>query len=354
MITDEFVIPRWVKIEEGSTDNYARFFVEPFERGYGTTVGNSMRRVLLASLTGAAVTAIRVEEIQHEFSAIPGIEEDMTDVVLNFKKCNLSIKDGDSHIFSYSFSGKGEGTAGMVFEGQENIVCHNPDHVLFNSTNKTTTLTMEIKVAGGRGYVTSDKFELDHAPLGTIYLDASFSPVTKVNFQVEDARVGQTTDYDRLLLEVWTNGSITPEVAVREAADLLIDHFSIFSQQKTQAEEEAEAAAADDPGLMKTMSRPVEEMELSVRAANCLKAAEIATIGELVVRTETEMLAFHNFGKKSLDEIKVILETMGLSLGMNIGDKAEPSPVESSAEDTPDTSDTSASQEEAVADPIEE
>lgn len=345
MITDEFVVPRWVKIEEGSNEKYARFSVEPFERGYGTTVGNSMRRVLLASLTGAAVTAIRVEEIQHEFSAIPGIEEDMTDVVLNFKKCDLSLKEGDSHIFSFSFSGKGEGLAGQVFEGQDSIICHNPDHVLFNSTNKSTSLTMEIKVATGRGYVTSDKFELEHAPLGTIYLDATFSPVTKVNFQVEDARVGQMTDYDRLLFEVWTNGSITPQAAVREAADLLIDHFKIFSQQKTQEEEEAEAAGADDPGLMKTLARPVEEMELSVRAANCLKAAEIRTIGELVVRSETEMLAFHNFGKKSLDEIKVILETMGLSLGMNIGDNGQQGSVES------DTSDT---QEEAVAEPVEE
>ena len=156
MITEDFVIPRWVKVEEGSNARYARFSVEPFERGYGTTVGNSMRRVLLASLTGAAVTAIRVEEIQHEFSAIPGVEEDMTDVVLNFKKCDLSLKEGNSSIFSFSFSGKGECTAGHVFAGQDDIVCHEPDLVLFTSTNQSTSLTMEIKVAKGRGYVTSD------------------------------------------------------------------------------------------------------------------------------------------------------------------------------------------------------
>ncbi len=332
MITEDFVIPRWVKVEEGSDARYARFSVEPFERGYGTTVGNSIRRVLLASLSGAAVTAIRVEEIQHEFSAIPGVEEDMTDVVLNFKKCDLSLKEGNSCIFSFKFSGKGECTAGHVFADQDNVICHDPDMVLFTSTNASTSLTMEIKVAKGRGYVTSDKFELEHAPLGTIYLDASFSPVTKVNFEVVDARVGQTTDYDRLLLEVWTNGSITPEIAVREAADLLIDHLRIFSQQRTQEEEEADAAAADDPGLIKTLSRPVEEMELSVRAANCLKAAEIKTIGELVSRSEVEMLAYHNFGKKSLDEIKAILETMGLSLGMNIGDDGHQGEVEEAVE----------------------
>lgn len=354
MITDEFVIPKWVKIEKGSTEKYARFSIEPFERGYGTTVGNSMRRVLLASLPGAAVTAIRVENIQHEFSAIPGIEEDMTDVVLNFKKCDLSLKEGDSFIFSFSINGKGEATAGDVFAGQDNIVCHNPEHVLFTSTNKSTSIEMEIKVARGRGYVTSDKFELEHAPLGTIYLDASFSPVSKVNFEVEDARVGQRTDYDRLLMDVWTNGSITPEQAVREAADLLIDHLKIFSQQKTQEEEAAEAAAADDPGMMKTLARPVEELELSVRAANCLKAADISTIGELVGRSEAEMLGFHNFGKKSLDEIKVILETMGLSLGMNLGDNGHQDAPEGKAAAEIEAEIETEDEAKALVEPVEE
>ena len=209
-------------------------------------------------------------------------------------------------------------TAGDLFADQENVECFNPDLVLLTSTNAKTVLELEVKVARGRGYVTADKFELDHAPLGTIYLDANFSPVEKVNFLVEDARVGQMTDYDRLLLDVWTNGSIQPEDSVREAADLLIDHMRIFSQQKTHEEEAAELAPVEDLGLAKTMSRPVEEMELSVRAANCLRAAEIATIGELVSKTEPEMLAFHNFGKKSLDEIKAILDSMGLSLGMDL------------------------------------
>lgn len=322
MISEDFVIPTWVKIEDGFTDTYARFAVEPFERGYGTTVGNSMRRVLLASLSGAAVTAVRFENITHEFSAIPGVHEDLTTVVLNLKQCELSMTEGDSIIFTHVFKGVGELTAGDLFAGQDKAVCHNPDHVLLTSTNKTTKLELEIKVARGRGYVTADKFELDHAPLGTVYLDANFSPITKVNFLVEDARVGQTTDYDRLLLDIWTNGAIAPEDAVREAADLLIDHMRIFSQQKTEEEEAAEAVPSEDSDLMKTMARPVEELELSVRAANCLRAAEITTIGELVSKSEPEMLAFHNFGKKSLDEIKVILDSMGLSLGMNVTEVA--------------------------------
>ncbi len=317
MLAEDFVIPKWVKIDDGATQKYTRFIVEPFERGYGTTVGNSLRRVLLASLSGAAVTAVRVEGVQHEFSAIPGVEEDMTDVVLNFKKCDLSLNEGESLIFSYTFSGRGDCTVGDVFKGQDKIVCHKADHVIFTSTSDSTKLDMEIKVAKGRGYTTADKFELEHAPLGTIYLDASFSPVTKVNFQVEDARVGQTTDYDRLMLEIWTNGSLTPEQALREAANLLIEHLRIFAQQQSEDAHKALSGGGEDSELTRMMGRPVEDLELSVRAANCLKAAEIKTIGELISRSEAEMLAFHNFGKKSLDEIKSILETMGLSLSPN-------------------------------------
>ena len=339
MISEDFVIPKWVKIEDGANEKYARFAVEPFERGYGTTIGNSMRRVLLASLSGAAVTAIRLENISHEFSAIPGVEEDMTDVVLNIKQCHLSLKEGDSHIFTFHHKGEGDVTAGDMFGGEDKLICHNPELVLFTSTAKTTELEMEIKVASGRGYVTSDKFELEHAPLGTIYLDANFSPVLKVNFLVEDARVGQMTDYDRLLLDVWTTGAISPEQAVREAADLIIEHMGIFSQQKTQEEEEAESGSGEDPAVLKIFSRPVEELELSVRAANCLKAAEIKTIGELVSREESEMLGFHNFGKKSLDEIKAILETMGLSLGMDVNGEV-PAAAEPAAEEEAVASDS--------------
>ncbi|MEK7795192.1 MAG: DNA-directed RNA polymerase subunit alpha [Candidatus Hydrogenedentota bacterium] len=315
MIAADFQLPKYVKVEAGSTDRYSRFVVEPFERGFGTTIGNSLRRVLLASLTGASVTAVRVEGINHEFSAIPGVKEDMTDVVLNLKQCQLRLKEEKSVIFSHSFKGHGEMTAGALFKGHEHIECFNPDLVVLTSVNKTTKLDMEIKVASGRGYVTAENFEFEHAPLGTIYLDAAFSPVTKVNFLVEDARVGQHTDYDKLVLDVWTTGAVTPEVALEQAADIIIQHLKIFSIASADEASTGGAGAAEDPELRRKLDRSVDELELSVRSANCLKAAGIRTIRDLVSYSESEMLGFQNFGKKSLDEINAILEMMGLSLG---------------------------------------
>ena len=326
MIAKEFVVPKWVKIDEGSTEQYARFVVEPFERGYGTTIGNALRRVLLASLEGSAVIAIKVEGIHHEFSAVPGVKEDVTDVVLNFKRCQLRLNSEEPLIFTFKHKGSGPVTAGMIFKGQ-NVDVFDPEHVIYTATSASHTIEMQVKVARGRGYLTADHFELEHAAIGTIYLDANFSPVTRVNFQVEDARVGQHTDYDRLILEVWTNGSISPDKAVEEAANLVIDHLKIFVQQRREESESPAIAGSDDPELARQLNRSVDELELSVRAANCLKAANIRSIGELVSRTEAEMLQFHNFGKKSLDEIKAILETMGLSLGMNVGITLPPPPV---------------------------
>ncbi|GMU91273.1 MAG: DNA-directed RNA polymerase subunit alpha [Candidatus Hydrogenedentota bacterium] len=318
MIAKELVTPKWVKIDEGATEQYARFVVEPFERGYGTTIGNALRRILLASLEGSAVIAIKIEGVQHEFSAIPGVKEDVTDVVLNFKHCQLRLNREEPLIFTFKHKGQGPVTAGMVFKGQD-VEVYNPDHLIYTATSASHTMEITIKVARGRGHQTAEQFELEHAAIGTIYLDASFSPVVRVNFQVEDARVGQRTDYDRLVLEVWTNGSISPEKAVEEASNLLIDHLKIFVHQRREESEGGGIPGIEDPELARTMNRSVDELELSVRAANCLKAANIRTIGDLVVRTEAEMLQFHNFGKKSLDEIKAILETMGLSLGMNVG-----------------------------------
>lgn len=318
MIAQDFVIPKFVKIDDGATGQYARYTVEAFERGYGTTIGNSLRRVLLASLEGSAVTAIRIEGIQHEFSAIPGVKEDVTDVVLNFKKSQLRLNRQEPIIFTFKHKGQGEVTAGEVFKDQD-IEVYNPEHVIFTCTNASSTIEMEIKVARGRGYQTADHFELEHAAIGTIYLDANFSPVARVNFSVEDARVGQRTDYDRLIMEIWTNGSITPETALEEAAALLMDHLKIFVHQRQEDDASGGSGGPEDPEMARTLGRPVEELELSVRAANCLKAANIRTIGDLVARNESEMLQFHNFGKKSLDEIKAILESLGLSLGMNVG-----------------------------------
>ncbi len=338
MIGKEFTIPRYVKFDENSTERYARITVEPFERGYGTTVGNSLRRVLLASLQGSAVTAIRIEGINNEFSAIPGVQEDATDIVLNLKRCELRLNRDEPLIFSFSWSGQGPVTVGEMFKDVD-VDVFNPDDVIFNSSSKSTKIEMEIKVARGRGYVTAENFELEHAPLGTVYLDANFSPVTKVNFQVEDARVGQMTDYDRLILDIWTNGSITPEQALEEASALLMDHLRIFVKQEKESDGLGGEGGAEDPEMLRTMARPVEELELSVRAANCLKAANIHTIGELVSRDENEMLQFHNFGKKSLDEIKALLETMGLSLGMQVNVPIAMAAVVEAADDDSDAGD---------------
>jgi len=328
MIARGFTIPQFVKFEEGATDRYARINVEPFERGYGTTVGNSLRRVMLASLEGSAVTAIRIDGVSHEFSAIPGVQEDVTDVVLNLKRCQIRLNRQDSLIFSFAHTGMGAVTAAEMF-GEQDIDVFNPEHVVFTATSKNTKISMEIKVANGRGYITAEHFELEHAPLGTVYLDANFSPVAKVNFQVEDARVGQMTDYDRLILDIWTNGSISPEKALEEASALLIDHLRIFVKQETEGSLAAMDAGVEDPELLRKLGRSVEELELSVRAANCLKAANIRTLADLVCRDEHEMLQFHNFGKKSLDEIKATLETMGLSLGMKVaGITPTPMPIE--------------------------
>jgi DNA-directed RNA polymerase subunit alpha len=329
MIAREFVIPKGMKIEEGATETEARFVVEPFEQGYGTTIGNSLRRVLLASLDGSAVIAVKVEGIQHEFSPIPGAKEDMTDLVLNLKRCHLRLNREEPLLFTYKHKGQGPVTAGMVFKDQD-VDVFNPDLVLYTATASSHAIEMTVKVARGRGYQTAEMFELEHAPIGTIYLDANFSPVTKVNFQVEDARVGQRTDYERLILHVWTNGAITPEKALEEASALLIDHLRIFVQQRIEVEEARPGVSTDDPDLMRTLNRSVDELELSVRAANCLKAANIRTLGDLVVRSEAEMLQFHNFGKKSLDEIKALLEGLGLSLGMNV---AVPATVGAADED---------------------
>ncbi len=321
MIANEFVTPKWVKLDEGSAETYARFQIEPFERGYGTTVGNALRRVLLASLEGSAVTALRIEGVEHEFSAIPGVKEDVTEVVLNLKRCDLRLESEEPVIFTFNHQGEGDITAGMVFK-DSGVGCFNPDQHVMTSTSDNTELQIDIKVARGRGYLTADNFELEHAAIGTVYLDANFSPVKRVNFLVEDARVGQKTDYDRLLLEVWTNGSITPDLAVQEAAQLLIDHFAIFVQQEGESKDDGAGFGAADPELLRLLARPIDELELSVRAANCLKAADIRTIGDLVVRNESEMLKFHNFGKKSLDEIKALLEPLGLQLGMTVGPAA--------------------------------
>ncbi len=341
MSEKEFSIPKLYRIEDGADAYYARIVAEPFERGYGTTVGNSLRRVLLASLEGSAVTAIRFEDIPHEFSAIPGVYEDTTDVVLNLKRCRIKLLEGESVIFSFKHHGEGVVTAADLFRGQK-IEVFNPDMVIFTATKKDTTVQMEIKVARGTGYMTAEQFEFEHAPLGTIYLDANFSPVTKVNFFIEDARVGQMTDYDRLIMDIWTDGSVTPEEALRASAALLIKHFEIFARSLDAAGGDSGDGLAENTELMRQLSRSVDELELSARSANCLKAARIATIGQLVAHEEGEMLKFQNFGKKSLDEIKSILEGLNLSFGMKVNIPKSPLLEARSGDDVSDDEDADA------------
>ncbi|HOV33330.1 MAG TPA: DNA-directed RNA polymerase subunit alpha [Candidatus Hydrogenedens sp.] len=318
MVANDFIIPDVVQFDPTSNDRYARIIVEPFERGYGITVGNSLRRVLLASLEGSAITAINIEGIYHEFSAIPGFKEDVTDLVLNLKRCQISLKQGDSLIFPYEYKGGSDTIyAKDLFEGQP-VDALNPEHVIAIPVRPDSKLKMEIKVSRGRGYVPAEELELGHAERGTIYLDVNFSPVTKVNFQVEDARVGQKTDYDRLILEIWTNGSITPELALEEASSLLIEHLRIFvKQEKLEIKTEEEGKEEDEEQVIKSLfMKPVEQVEFPQRALNCFHRANIQTLGDLVAYTEESLSNLPNLGTTTIAKVKEILEKMGLTLGM--------------------------------------
>ncbi len=317
MVANDFIIPDVVQFDPASNDRYARIIVEPFERGYGITVGNSLRRVLLASLEGSAITAINIDGIYHEFSAIPGFKEDVTDLVLNLKRCQISLKQGDSLIFPFEYKGGSDAIyVKDLFEGQPVDVL-NPEHVIAVPVRPDAKLKMEIKVSRGRGYVPAEELELGHAERGTIYLDVNFSPVTKVNFQIEDARVGQKTDYDRLILEIWTNGSITPELALEEASSLLIEHLRIFvKQEKSEVMAEEGEENKEEQVIKSLFKKPVDQVEFPQRALNCFHRANIQTLGDLVAYTEESLSRLPNLGSNTISKIKEILEQMGLSLGM--------------------------------------
>ena len=327
MVAKDFNIPEVVQFDSSSNDRYARIIVEPFERGYGVTVGNALRRVLLASLEGSAITAINIDGIYHEFSAIPGFQEDVTDLVLNLKRCQIALNQGDSLIFSFQHEGEDIIHAKDLFHGQP-IDVFNPDHVIAVPVRSDAKLKMEIKVSRGRGYIPAEELELGHAERGTIYLDASFSPVTKVNFLVEDARVGQKTDYDRLILEIWTNGSITPELALEQASSLLIDHLRIFvKQEKVEVKREDEEESEEDIVEIKMntlLLKPIEQVEFPQRALNCFKKAGIQNLGDLVVYTEDSLSKLPNLGATTIEKVKETLQKLGLSLGMKKGQSASP------------------------------
>ena len=308
---------------ETLTDKYGRFYAQPFERGFGTTIGNALRRVLLSAIEGAAVTAVKIEGVLHEFQSIPGVVEDATDIILNLKQIPFKLNgDGPKAIYLKADQ-PGVITSGMVeADGDVEVLDKN---VYIATVSEGGKLDMEMRLKRGRGYVSADKNFDEDLGLGFIPIDSVHSPVRKVNYTVEAARLGQITDYDKLDIEIWTNGSIAPADSLGLAAKLLKDHMTIFIN--FEEELEAESSREEKPLIKnENLNRSVEELELSVRSYNCLKNANIQTIGELVQKTEAEMLKTKNFGRKSLNEIKEILGTMGLSLGMKIDDQGNAIP----------------------------
>jgi len=318
MLWKGFQRPKRLEFErETLNERFGRFYAQPFERGFGTTVGNAMRRVLLSSIEGAAVTAVKIEGVLHEFSPIQGVVEDATDIILNLKQIPIKVHAEGAKTLTLRALKPGEVRARDI-EADADVEILEPDaHIA--TVSEGGKLEMELRIRRGRGYIAADKNFDEDLGIGWIPIDSVHSPVKKVNYVVEAARIGQTTDYDKLTLEVWTNGAVTPRDAVSLAAKLIRDHFTIFVGM-----DEAGDAPLEGAGLEPTASanehldKSVEELELSVRSYNCLKNANIRTLRELVQKTEGEMLKTKNFGRKSLNEIKEILQTMGLSLGMRV------------------------------------
>ncbi len=319
----ELIKPRRLEVDPDShSTTYGKFACEPLERGFGTTLGNALRRVLLSSLRGAAITGINIQDVYHEFSAIQGVLEDVTEILLNLKQVRLKfITDG---VKTLHLEVKGESTVKAGdFRTDGTVEILNPEqHIATLSTDGQ--LLMELTAKSGKGYVPAEANKEEGQSIGFIPLDASFSPIRKVNYVVTQARVGQRTDYDKLTLEVWTDGSLTPESAVAYAAKILKEQLTLFINFEEEAEDLDEKAPEQPPIMNENLYRGVNELELSVRAANCLRNANIRWIGELVQKSEQEMLKTKNFGRKSLNEIKEILQEMGLQLGMKLDNFAPP------------------------------
>jgi DNA-directed RNA polymerase subunit alpha len=312
-----FEIPKKLECEQaGLTPTYGKFIAEPFEKGFGTTLGNSLRRVLLSSIEGAAITSVRIEGALHEFSAIDGVVEDVSQIVLNLKRLVLKYHGKGPKKVIIDVDKKGEVTAKDI-QADETIEIISPSHHIATLT-KDSRFFVEMEVGRGRGYVPADRNKQEGSPIGVIPIDSIFSPVTRVNFDTEEARVGQFTDYDKLILEIFTNGAMSPEEALLYASNILQRHLDIFVNYGELPEEEEEEEEEEDREFLDMINKPITELELSVRSANCLEAANIKSIGDLIRKTEAQMLKYKNFGKKSLSEINAILSTMGLALGMDI------------------------------------
>ena len=315
MMWKGFQRPNRLEVDEES-GNYGRFTAQPLERGWGTTVGNALRRVLLSSIEGAAITGVKIDGVEHEFTAMPGVVEDVTDVILNLKSLAIRMHDDGPRTLVLDAKAKGLVTAD-AFEDDAQVEILNPEAPVATLADGGR-LRLEATVTKGRGYVPADRNFDSEAPIGTIPLDSAHSPVRRVNYHVEAARVGQATDYDKLVLEVWTNGTITPRDAVGVAAVLLREHLNIFVNLETEEGSGATGPEIPQSELDALLDTNVEELELSVRSANCLKNAGIRTLRELVQKTEKEMLETKNFGRKSLNEIKEILREKGLAFGMKL------------------------------------
>jgi len=315
----DFQMPKRLECEESSyTNTYGKFIAEPFERGYGVTLGNSLRRVLLSSIEGSAVTTVKFEGVSHEFSTIPGVLEDATDIILNIKNLVLRSHSNAPKSIFIKAENKGEVRAKDIIS-DETIEILNPDLHIATLT-KDTKFHVELQVSRGRGYVTSEVNKKEDQSIGVIAVDSIFTPVKKVNFFTENTRVGQRTDYDKLILEIWTNGGLSPKDALLYAANILQRHLDVFVNfgQLPEEEEEEEEISAEEKVLYEKLRLPISELELSVRSSNCLREANIKLIGDLVRKSESELLGFRNFGKKSLTEINELLKGMSLSLGMKV------------------------------------
>jgi DNA-directed RNA polymerase subunit alpha len=317
MIWHEFQRPSQVQPEEEDhSETFARFIAQPFERGWGTTVGNALRRALLSSIPGAAITAVKIEGADHEFSAVPGVVEDVTDIILNLKKIPLRIHGQEPAFLILDAKGAGEVTAGQM-AGSHQVDVIDPDiHVATLSVDGK--LKMSVRVADGRGYIQAEENQTEDLDVGFIPIDSAHSPVTKANFRVEMARLGRMTNYERLVLEVWTNGTIKPEEALSQAAQLVQGHMDIYSRLSTVEEMEVLDDSGAEPEEESVLDASIDSLELSIRSMNCLKNANIRTLRDLVSRSEKDMVEIRNFGEKSLKEVRDKLEVLGLGFGMNL------------------------------------
>ena len=323
MLWKGFQRPKRVEIDtETLTDTYGKFSAQPFERGFGATVGNAVRRSLLAAIEGAAITAVRIDGALHEFSSIEGVVEDVTDIILNLKQVPLRSLDGSDRVITLDVAGPREVTAGD-FETDANVEIRDAASKVA-TLNERGRLRLEAQVKSGRGYISADRNLEQSMGIGWIPLDSVHSPVKRVNYQVEAARLGRTTDYERLIVEVWTDGTVTPEEAMSRAGTLLRDHLTIFiNAEESLVAEAVEEEEIDGGDVGVLLEKAIDELDLSVRSANCLRNANINTVGDLVVRSEKEMLETKNFGRKSLEEIQEVLDKMGLSFGMEAPENEE-------------------------------